>query len=114
MGLSCRPQSSTATKRVISASPVSLSTSTTQTCVPKGKTHASGSQKTVVSRPGSIPGASVLERLAAAATSAKETDFCGEPATENLPSSNVTSETLASSICAAICFIFSSSLCTAL
>src|SRR5258706_10123146 len=99
MGLIAHPQSQTATNRLISASLVSLSISTTQICVPNGKTHASGSQKTVVSSPGSIPGARVLERLAARATSAKETDFCGEPATENLPSSNVTSEGLASSIC---------------
>src|SRR6266699_5214504 len=111
-GLIWRPQSSTATKRLISASPVSLSISTTQICVPKGKTQASGSQKTVVSRPGSIPGASVLERLAAAATSPKATDFC-VPAPENLPSSKLTSETLASNILAAICFIFSFSLCAA-
>src|SRR2546426_182284 len=95
------------TKRVISASPVSLSISTTQTWVPKGKTQASGSKKTVVSRPGSMPGARVLERLAAAATSLNVTAFCGEPATENLPSSNVTSDALASSIWDAICVIFS-------
>src|SRR6266487_4002573 len=47
MGLSWRPQSSTATKRLICASPVSLSISTTQICVPKGKTQASGSQNII-------------------------------------------------------------------
>src|SRR5260221_1192529 len=112
-GLIWRPQSSTATKRLISESPVSLSISTTQICVPNGKTHASGSQKTVVSRPGSIPGASVLERLAAVATSVKETAFWGEPETKNLPSSSVTAEGLASNIWQAISFIFSFSLWTA-
>src|SRR5260370_42246285 len=102
MGLSWRPQSSTAIKRLISASPVSLSTSTTQICVPKGKTQASGSQKTVVSSPGSIPGASVLERLAAAATAPNGTDFCG-PATEDLPSSQITFQTVATNLLSPIC-----------
>jgi hypothetical protein len=64
--------------------------------VPNAKTFAVGSKKTVVSRPVSISGGRVLERLAAAATSANATDFCGEPMTGNLPSASMTSDALVS------------------
>src|SRR5260370_36821299 len=97
----------------ISTSRVSLSISTVQICVPKGKVQFSASKKAVVSSPGSIPLASKFEVLAVSATSSNATDFCGEPVTKNFPSSSVTSAALASRRPAAIGFIFSLSLCRA-
>src|SRR6185436_10511547 len=68
-GLITLPQSSTATYLIIFVSPVSLSISTTQTWVPKGKVKFFGSKKYVADNPGSVSGGSSLATCAASAIS---------------------------------------------
>src|SRR5216683_3271177 len=86
-GLIALPQSSTATYRRKVTSPVSRSTSTTQTWVPNGKVKFFGSNEAVALRPGSNPSGIEAARCAALATSAKEIDW--SPA-EKVPPENVT------------------------
>src|SRR5712692_9899059 len=86
-GLIALPQSSTATYRRKVTSPVSRSTSTTQTWVPNGKVKFFGSNEAVALRPGSNPSGIEAARCAALATPAKEIDW--SPA-EKVPPENVT------------------------
>lgn len=114
-GLITLPQSSTQTYRRMRVRPSSVSTSTTQTCVPKGKVKFSGCQKAVSSSPGSSPGGKLMwePRLAAAAICVNLIARWGAPLTRNSPSTNSRSSGLHSSWWAAIRAAFFLTFCRA-
>src|SRR5205807_3036981 len=106
-GLTTLPQSSTLTYLTRVTLPVSMSTSTTATCVPKGKVKLGGSKTRVNCRPGSIPSGSFTPLYASRATAANVTDLPGAPLTATVPSTSSTSSNDASSSAAPIFNVFS-------
>jgi hypothetical protein len=102
IGLTMFPQSSTATYLTILARPVSVSTSTTQTCAPDGKVLFTGSNRALSSSPGSTPSGRLWARKAEKATSEMVLALSGAPLTRSAPSANSMSSSATSSSCAAI------------
>ena len=113
-GLIGVPTSSTQTYLRSLTNPVSVSISTQARCVPCGKEKFSGSYTASESRLGSTPSGRSWAMKAANATSPMATDEPGAPLTENEPPLNSRSSSLASSMCAAIFFAFSTTFSVAL